>query len=553
MMERLKRVKPRRQSRGIANKPSKLNVDRVVSIFSKEMTKVGFHDIRPAMEIAENKLRANGFLKDGRRLKLVMHDEIVYNRGEGSKSNFFVFTRVKDGKLIVFYTNPTDDTKGIYEQSELFIKKEIPISVNWDEAAMHKTVSRIVKEIKDIADKKDDGDYRFQIHFHMHHVLNEWDPIYDDGGSSGRSILRRLMLGHMDGFAPTPHNSVEPEMYRIFYILSQALHMTYVPGLELTATMYESNGPHHVVLFRSALDAMKFKNTVLAVRANSTMPPYFIPNRDGYNIFSMYEQLNEMKKEKRLATIVAHPIIQEEGIHLHVTGLMSGIMEGVKLRVFDTGEIRLLDFRGALDLVKQNEGIAVYNNALVIKKEIIITDKRLKSFLDNEMKIFKMRFGSPQVLSPTLATYLVGRRLARMFRLNTIYESDAHETKPLRDKHDSEYIAGADMCSAGYTRVFVSKQLRERLESANRILTSREFVEGLLSGDVRTKAYVFARVEDGLFQIASERRTPTTGYTFKTTWKVRFRRWKTYIRGVGGAIAEFIAEGKLNLMKYLTK
>jgi len=541
MKTRLESTGPRQAGRRKAK--------QLANVFAKKMRTAGFNVL--TSQNIDDTLRANGFLHNGQRSGVIRSDELVFNRGTGADSNFFVFCRIGKDRLTLFYTNPTDYTKGIYSSGELYVQKEIPISINPNNGILN----HIIENITEMANKKDPGDYRYQIHFHMHHILDKNDPIYDDGGSSGVSILRRLMIYNMDGFAPTPHNSVEPEMYKIFSLAAKVLHMTYVPGLELTATLYESNGPHHVVLFRSARDAELFKDRILSDRKESEMPPYFIPRRDDYNIFSIYKELRKMKNEKRLATFVAHPVIQEDKrLPLYVTGLMSSIVAGTKLKFFDTGEIRLLHFNDAIDLARENEGVSIYNESLKANQMMVITNQKLRAYLGKELSLFRWKFGNPSKISPKLATYLVGRRLARELRLNTMFESDDHETKPLVSRDTPYYIAGGDKFGAGYTRIYMSGKLRKKLNEENRILTTKEFVEGLLDKSVRTKAYIFARVdENGIFQVAEERRNPTKGYNYKTTWKIRLRRWRTYIHGIGGAVLELLAEGKINVMKYLTK
>ena len=541
------------KDKGLSRKHAKY----LANIFSLKMKNAGFNPL--ISEDIDDVLRSNGYLTGGERSGIVRSDEIIFNRSSsiqnnGFVSNFFVFSRIEVDKLTIFYTNPIPDITGEYSPEELYIKREIPITLNTNPRMIGKFIDRVINEIKDIAQNKDKWDYRYQIHFHMHHVLHAWDPIYDDGGSSGVSILRRLMLYHMDGFAPTPHNSVEPDMYKIFSLVSKKLNMTYIPGLELTATMYESNGPHHVVLFRSMLDALKFKNEVLSLRKSSPMPPYFIPNEDGLNIFGIYKLLNQLKREKRLTTFIAHPMIQEDKhLPLYVTGLMSGILAGVKLRIMDTSEIRLLDFKDVFELARQNEGISIYNASLAANTKMNINNKKLLAYLKQEMTLFRWKYGRVNEITPILATYLVGRRLSREFRLNTIYESDVHETKPLIDGSTPHYIAGGDKLGYGYTKVYIAKSLRDKLIRENRKLNTREFVEGIHDKTIRTKAIFFSRVEDGVFDIAKERKEPTRGYNFKTTFRIKFRRYKTYLKGIIGAALEFIANGKIDLMKYLTK
>lgn len=533
----------------------KRNVNELWIAFERAMKGIGF-DFVDARKI-DSALKAKGLMRSEEKSGVIKSNERVYNLGlDGRRSNFFVYARITDGdKIEVFFTNPTKNEMALHLVPEqIFIRREIVDGgSNW-------TVNRIVNEIAETAGRKEESDYRMQMHFHAHYLFSRHDTLFDDGASGMADVLRRLMLYHTDVFCPTPHNSSDRRVHRILNVVGEILGMEYVPGFELTMTIGALNGPHVVVMANSIGTAEKLRRDILERRDSGLeMPPYF----SGMMMPEMFDILEGYKKKGEVALLVAHPTIQEAYIPERFMSVYYALLErgGLDPRLHITGmfsavETGLISIGEAIGNTRKCTSITAYNN-LSLEKELQLENTELKRIVWVAVGRFFRKLANKIKLTPNSASMALAKSFERRRGMNTHYESDEHETKPFggktrkrfSKKRDARYLAGGDGFGAGFTQL----EFNPEFLMIGKKPTTREIIAGLETGDVKMRAVVFAEVdEEGILRTVKSR-SSSPKYGFIERMKLKFTRGWVYVKSMAKTLWNFLIENKWFELKRLTK
>jgi hypothetical protein len=237
---------------------------------------------------------------------LVACGEIIYNRGIGpdgadnGRSNFYVFVKVENDLIKVFFTNPAYDLQAFHLRAKELHHLHIATKFggNWD--------APIIQDIVSTASKKPDCAYFIDLHGHCG-FIGDYDLLshhWDDGFSEIVDIVRKHMQYNYDINAMGYHNNFVAEFFGYRLGLEKQAGIVSVPSIELTLCINKegANGPHENLWFASIAAAHEYHKKFLSHRRGKYPP---------YGPWAGYEELikynRELIQNKELAVGIAHP------------------------------------------------------------------------------------------------------------------------------------------------------------------------------------------------------------------------------------------------------
>ena len=208
-----------------------VRVPQVMQEFVLEMQARGFHLVALPDELRNSK------------------NEYLFNRGDGKKSNFFVFAELTENNAIrVMYTNPTGPDavdprtgkKGIDLGAEQILVNEV-----FKFGFRNLWINGLCDEISRAASAKPEDVYFANMHGHWgRHIdgTSLMDMHLDDGRSAIKDIVRNFILWNMDIDATGFHNHFDLEFFRHVEKLEADVGIVKVPAFELTLPLWLYGG-----------------------------------------------------------------------------------------------------------------------------------------------------------------------------------------------------------------------------------------------------------------------------------------------------------------------
>ncbi|MCK4319687.1 hypothetical protein KAW38_03895 [Candidatus Micrarchaeota archaeon] len=417
--------------------------------------------------------------EDKPKEKIIEEGEMVFNRGEGAKSNFFVYVKEEKDKIIVYYTNPDPRKKAAtLPRNKIYIKRV------FKKGNPEKFVKAVGKGILIRSSLKKENAYRKVSHGHWdQEVFYDKDGIRDDGSGEVRDIIRKMMFWNIDIDATTPHNSFQKNKINAVERIEKELGIVKVPALELTMSMkeLEPNGPHMLIWMADYEVGEEIKKAILDKREDLKMISLFM----GMQMGEMFEILKPYIDEGKITLGVPHAVNQHDpSLKIHAVGLMTAV---------EKGAMEIEDAEGIIG--DYCSSVGCWNATL--KDDELKVDGKLKEYLDGMRK--------RQKLGKKLTANVGNFALSREFKLlkHTFFDPDDHRVRPM------DYDCSGDLWGHGATIIYIGKKKMDMLRNEERKPTSAELVGWLQNEEVVMQGIIYGVMENGVLKIARARRRPT--------------------------------------------
>ena len=391
----------------------------------------------------------------------INRDERVFNRSNGTDSNFFVFLKRKEGSLTIFYTNPID--KGSY----LDLKKE-KILVSYKLGPKSEgEISEIVNEIMEFSSYKNPNEYTCFLHSHLGKINGE--AIWGDGISDDKNWIRQSMLWNCDYHALTEHNWTQGEE-RLNFLKDRlnSAGIVLIPGWENTTTVTDLvKSPHILVYCADIKTAMKAKYEFLSKKLEKKTG-YVTPILSGVPLpFDTHiEYLRGYQEKGEMATIIPHPFSTLPGID-----------------IFDPAIISLLGYEKCWEISWLTTGIEKYNGLEshnLLNFNMPDEKKDCKTEVLNDLRLRLSANKLPVFLSPPMLNYYFGLVAEKQILKGekpkwAIYGHDDHYVPDI-----SANVIGA--YGLGFTKYTIPFDIYNALALKKRKPNSEEFVYSMAKG-----------------------------------------------------------------------
>ncbi len=449
--------------------------------FKEFLTGNKFHliDTKKVNELYSN---ATALAKEGDEKpegNLIEKGEMVFNRGEGAKSNFFVYVKEEKDKIIVYYTNPDPRKKAaILSKDRIYIKRV------FKEGDPKRFVQAVGKGILVRSSLKKENAYRKISHGHWdQEVFYDKDGIRDDGSGKVKDIIRKMMFWNIDIDATTPHNSFQRNKIEAIERIEKELGIVKVPGLELTMPIKElkPNGPHMLIWMADYEVGEEIKKAILDKREDLEMISLFT----GMQMGEMFEILKPYIDKGRITLGVPHAVNQHDpSLKIHAVGLMTAVEKGA-MRIEDAERI----------IGNYCSSVGCWNATL--KDDELKVGGELKNYLDGMRK--------KQKLGKKLTANVGNFALSQEFKLlkHTFFDPDDHRVRPM------DYDCSGDLWGHGATVVYLGKEKMNMLRNEKRKPTSAELVGWLKNNELIMHGIVYGVMENGVLRIARARKETT--------------------------------------------
>ncbi len=475
------------------------NLKEFKTVFAERARNAGFPSVDNTRMQA--RLMTEGLWQNNAATRIVQTNEMIYNRGIGSrKSSFFIFVKSEPtlNQVTVYYYNPDTSAnapmrernwlngkKGNVKAGQEYLIRKV-YTGNSDPAGF---ADSVLNNILHYSSLKPESQYRMESHIHCGSMQKGFllsRKFEDDGTSQFEDIMRMNALYARDIVSITSHNSFDRHKFSAMQIIAEEMGMIMAPGMELTAPANTPNGPHILIWFGNEMDAHEGELIALKGRNAFRMQPF----NDGPMLDKVLPLLRS-RLDGKLLMSAAHPFNLQYPEHpIYDVGLVSAMKGGP----YTPSE--LMDMFSYLDAV---EGWNVsLGNARDIPSKLGI------AYLDELVReVVSLGFGgtvkpSPNAFAKALAKYLNIR--------NDTFGTDDHTTTPMN------YLADGVPQACGHTEIDLAK-IYATLSAKP---TSDELVRLISEGTLNMRAHVFTEMKNGYLQVPWGRRE-----MYGTTQKLR--------------------------------
>ena len=453
----------------------------------------------------EDIVKKSRFWSGREKLNFLDSGEYLFNvgvdreSGEGKpRSNFFVFVKKIEDRIVISFYNPRSDKNGLtLPKNEVFKRFEYS-SGNVDDI-----VDRLLSEIETAMEFKNEFEYRAQLHGHIggsgardDYLSNIAEEIKDDGESHPIDFLKTAAYFQTDILAWTAHNWINMQsklpMYEIMLAIANGIGILFPPSTEITMPLKKNNpnGPHHIVMLGDMDAAEEIQENILSRRNEKVR---LICCYEGLTLDGMYKILRPLRESGRAIVGIAHPFnYNHPDLELKSVGLFSAV------------DLKHLRFRTAINFATEADFIASFNPTLY-EGEAEVKNKKMKKWIIENMN--KLGLDKINASSASLAIALAISKLREKIGKfgNTSFDPDDHRVLPVTMWGNHNYEMGGNKWGMGHTKVILPPAFIAKLKRENRKMTEREFVKGVSEGSIKLESIIFWENRDGMSQIVRER------------------------------------------------